>query len=60
MALDHARAGIRVNSVSPGSIHTPILEKSARGENVTDADVEVPQAIFKANEIDEIIGTPAD
>lgn len=30
MALDHAAAGIRVNSVSPGSIRTPILELAAR------------------------------
>lgn len=29
MALDHAAAGIRVNSVSPGSIRTPILELAA-------------------------------
>ena len=33
-------SGIRVNSVSPGSIRTPILEKAARGDNGTDADVE--------------------
>ena len=32
MALDHAGQGIRVNSVSPGSIRTPILERAARGE----------------------------
>lgn len=30
MALDHAAAGIRVNSVSPGSVRTPILALSAR------------------------------
>ncbi|MFT4012205.1 MAG: SDR family oxidoreductase [Paracoccus sp. (in: a-proteobacteria)] len=30
MALDHAGAGVRVNSVSPGSVRTPILELSAR------------------------------
>jgi NAD(P)-dependent dehydrogenase (short-subunit alcohol dehydrogenase family) len=26
MALDHASAGIRVNSVCPGSIETPLLQ----------------------------------
>lgn len=38
MALDHADQHIRVNSISPGSIRTPILEKAARtygGEGVT-------------------------
>lgn len=30
MALDHAEAGIRVNSVSPGSVRTPILALAAR------------------------------
>lgn len=30
MALDHAAAGIRVNSVSPGSVRTPILALAAR------------------------------
>ncbi|MER8411552.1 MULTISPECIES: SDR family oxidoreductase [unclassified Mesorhizobium] len=46
LALDHARSGIRVNSVSPGSIRTPILEKAARGENGTDADVEAAYKRF--------------
>lgn len=38
MALDHADQKIRVNSISPGSIRTPILEMAARtygGEGVT-------------------------
>lgn len=38
MALDHADRHIRVNSISPGSIRTPILEHAARtygGEGVT-------------------------
>jgi len=37
MALDHAAAGIRVNSVSPGSVRTPLLSLAARtygGEGV--------------------------
>lgn len=46
LALDYARSGIRVNSVSPGSIRTPILEKAARGENGTDADVEAAYKLF--------------
>jgi len=40
LALDYARQGIRVNSVSPGSIRTPILERAARGDSGTDVDVE--------------------
>lgn len=41
MALDHAEAKIRVNSVSPGSVRTPILSLAARtygGEGVTEAE----------------------
>ena len=40
MALDHAKAGIRVNSVSPGSVRTPILELAARTFDGEDADIE--------------------
>lgn len=41
MALDHADAKIPVNSVSPGSVRTPILSLAARtygGEGVTEAE----------------------
>jgi NAD(P)-dependent dehydrogenase (short-subunit alcohol dehydrogenase family) len=30
LALDHAKDGVRVNSISPGSIRTPILEYASR------------------------------
>jgi len=30
LALDHAKDGVRVNSISPGSIRTPMLEHGAR------------------------------
>jgi NAD(P)-dependent dehydrogenase (short-subunit alcohol dehydrogenase family) len=43
LALDYARNRIRVNSVSPGSVRTPILERAARAED-PDADIE---AAFK-------------
>ncbi|MFM8746027.1 MAG: SDR family NAD(P)-dependent oxidoreductase [Aestuariivirga sp.] len=39
MALDHAAAGVRVNSVSPGSVRTPLLSLAARtygGEGVSE------------------------
>ena len=42
MALDHAAAGIRVNSISPGSVRTPLLSLAARtygGEGVTEEEV---------------------
>jgi meso-butanediol dehydrogenase/(S,S)-butanediol dehydrogenase/diacetyl reductase len=41
MALDHADAGVRVNSVSPGSVRTPLLSLAARtygGEGVSEAE----------------------
>lgn len=44
MALDHARQKIRVNSVSPGSVRTPILELAARTFDGADADID---AVFK-------------
>ncbi|MEQ1951548.1 SDR family NAD(P)-dependent oxidoreductase [Mesorhizobium yinganensis] len=40
MALDHARAGVRVNSVSPGSVRTPILANAVRVSDGPDADIE--------------------
>jgi len=39
LALDYARRGIRVNSVSPGSVRSPILERAARADD-PDADIE--------------------
>ncbi len=44
MALDHAADNIRVNSVSPGSVRTPMLELAARRFDGPDADVE---AVFR-------------
>lgn len=40
MALDHAGDRIRVNSISPGSVRTPILERAARTFDGDDADIE--------------------
>ncbi|RDL48718.1 Dihydroanticapsin 7-dehydrogenase [Ensifer sp. M14] len=41
MALDHADVGVRVNSVSPGSVRTPLLSLAARtygGEGVSEEE----------------------
>lgn len=41
MALDHADQGVRVNSISPGSVRTPILSLAARtygGDGVSEAE----------------------
>ena len=40
MALDHAADNIRVNSVSPGSVRTPMLTLAARRFDGEDADLE--------------------
>jgi meso-butanediol dehydrogenase/(S,S)-butanediol dehydrogenase/diacetyl reductase len=40
MALDHAGDKIRVNSISPGSVRTPILELAARTFDGESADVD--------------------
>ena len=39
LAVDHAREGIRVNSVSPGSVRTPMLEMAARRFDGEGADI---------------------
>lgn len=60
MALDHAEQGIRVNSISPGSVRTPILEMAARtygGEGVT---VEQAFACFGAAHPLGRIGEPEE
>ncbi len=44
MAVDHAADGIRVNSVSPGSVRTPMLELAARRFDGEAADV---QSVFR-------------
>jgi NAD(P)-dependent dehydrogenase (short-subunit alcohol dehydrogenase family) len=44
MALDFAADRIRVNSVSPGSVRTPLLELAARTFDGPDADIE---AVFQ-------------
>ncbi len=48
MALDHAADGIRVNSVSPGSVRTPMLAVAARRFDGPDADVEAAFRRFGA------------
>ncbi len=48
MALDHAADGIRVNSVSPGSVRTPMLALAARRFDGEDADVEAAFRRFGA------------
>ncbi|WP_131113714.1 SDR family NAD(P)-dependent oxidoreductase [Lichenihabitans psoromatis] len=44
MALDHAFDNIRVNSVSPGSVRTPMLAMAARHFDGPDVDIE---AVFR-------------
>lgn len=46
MALDYARERIRVVSISPGSVRTPILELAAHTFNGPDADIDAVFARF--------------
>ena len=46
LAVDCAKAGVRVNSISPGSIRTPLLEFSARERTPPGGDVEETLAGF--------------
>jgi NAD(P)-dependent dehydrogenase (short-subunit alcohol dehydrogenase family) len=60
MALDHAAERIRVNSVSPGSVRTPILELAARTIDGEAADVDAVFARFGAAHPIGRIGEPEE
>lgn len=60
MALDHAGDRIRVNSVSPGSVRTPILELAARTFDGADADMEEAFRRFGAAHPIGRIGEPEE
>lgn len=60
MALDHAADGIRVNSVSPGSVRTPILELAARTFDGEEADIEAVFKRFGASHPLDRIGEPEE
>lgn len=47
-AVDAAKDGIRVNSISPGSVRTPLLEFAARTVDGEDGDIEEAIAGFGA------------
>lgn len=60
MALDFAGDRIRVMSVSPGSVRTPILELAARTFDGPEADIEAAFARFGASHPIGRIGEPAE
>lgn len=60
MALDFAADRIRVTSVSPGSVRTPILERAARAADGPDADIEAVFARFGAAHPLGRIGEPEE
>jgi meso-butanediol dehydrogenase/(S,S)-butanediol dehydrogenase/diacetyl reductase len=60
MALDFAPSRIRVLSVSPGSVRSPILEQSARRFDGPDADLEAAFARFGAAHPLGRIGEPEE
>lgn len=60
MALDHAADRIRVVSISPGSVRTPILELAARTFDGPEADIEAAFARFGAAHPLGRIGEPAE
>jgi meso-butanediol dehydrogenase/(S,S)-butanediol dehydrogenase/diacetyl reductase len=59
LALDHSADGIRVNSVSPGSIATPMLELAARTFSPESSLEEAFQRFGRAHPLGRI-GTPEE
>ena len=59
LAVDHAPDGIRVNSVSPGSIHTPMLEFAAKKFS---PDLPVEEVLRRFGEAHPMgrVGTPEE
>lgn len=59
LALDHAKDGVRVNSISPGSIRSPMLEYGARQFS---PDLPVEQVFERFGEAHPLgrIGTPEE
>lgn len=60
MALDFADDNIRVNSVSPGSVRTPILERAARHSDGQNVDIAAAFARFGAAHPLGRIGEPEE
>lgn len=60
MALDHAAARVRVNSVSPGSVRTPLLSLAARTYGGDDVSEEEAFARFGAAHPIGRIGEPEE
>ena len=60
MALDFAPDKIRVVSVSPGSVRSPILELAARAFDGPDADIEAVFSRFGASHPLGRIGEPEE
>jgi meso-butanediol dehydrogenase/(S,S)-butanediol dehydrogenase/diacetyl reductase len=59
LALDHARDGIRINSISPGSIATPMLELAAHTLSPHQPVEQVFQRFGEAHPLGRI-GTPEE
>jgi NAD(P)-dependent dehydrogenase (short-subunit alcohol dehydrogenase family) len=53
-AVEYARSGIRINSLCPGAVRTPMLARAMERENATERKLKAAHPIGRFAEVSEI------